>query len=146
MVSSSDRGFDREAMRRSIESVVKDIEKLVAKLANLPVSISVIVGGHDREHRGYWDRYRVIDEGDAYRIVVELPGARKDGIELYASEKSVFVKAVNEVEAPSLPRVYRVRIDLDEEIDPGTARAKYFEGLLTIEVKKQVKGRRIEIE
>ncbi|MEM0340470.1 MAG: archaeal heat shock protein Hsp20 [Acidilobaceae archaeon] len=84
----------------------------------------------------------VIDRGDEIRIVVELPGADKDKIDVKISGKKVVIKASN-------GRKYYREIELEEEVDPDSARATYKNGILEVALKKKKKeeeGKRIKIE
>ncbi len=93
-----------------------------------------------------WRRYYVYEDDDTYRIYVEIPGAEKDSIELFVETTKIFVKARNAVDAPHLPKEYRVRIELRDPIDVDSARARYVNGILVIEARKKVSGRKISVE
>jgi len=85
----------------------------------------------------------VLDEGDSIRIVAELPGVEKSGINLDCTEKTMVISASTET------RKYNRRIELPSEIDPASAKASYNNGILEVKVKKAVptpKGKRIKVE
>jgi HSP20 family protein len=85
----------------------------------------------------------VLDEGDAIRIVAELPGVEKSDVNLDSTEKTLTISVSTE------KRKYYKRIDLPAEIDPASATASYNNGILEVKVKKAVpspKGKRIKIE
>lgn len=75
----------------------------------------------------------VIPEKDKFRIVVDLPGAKKETIKIDATSKTI------EVRAESDDRKFYKKIDLTEEINPDSAKAKYNNGVLEIIVEKKRK-------
>ncbi len=91
-------------------------------------------------------RYHVKEDDDKYVVYVEVPGAGKDDVEVYARESEVYVRAVNRIEAPGLPKVYRVRVRLEEPIDVESVKARYINGLVVVECRKKLKGARVPVE
>lgn len=77
----------------------------------------------------------IFDEGDRYRIIVDIPGVDKDQINIEGSEHSIIVSTEGE-------RKYYKEIRLEDAIDPNTAKAQYKNGVLTITVEKKEKKRR----
>ncbi len=85
----------------------------------------------------------VIPEKDKIRIIVDLPGAKKESIKIDATSKMV------EVSAESEDRKFYKKIDLPEEVDPETAKAKYNNGVLEIvfgKKSKEEKRKEIKVE
>jgi HSP20 family protein len=84
-----------------------------------------------------------IDHDDkAFYIEVELPGVEKEHVDLSIGEQSVCVEAARD------DVVYLGCFSLAHAVDESKAKAKYDNGLLTIEVplKAPIKGKRIPIE
>lgn len=77
----------------------------------------------------------IFDEGDRYRIIVDIPGVEKDQINIEGGEHSIIIKTEGE-------RRYYKEIRLEDAIDPGTAKAHYKNGVLTIIVEKKEKKKR----
>ncbi|MGQ4891157.1 MAG: archaeal heat shock protein Hsp20 [Candidatus Njordarchaeia archaeon] len=75
----------------------------------------------------------VIPEKDKIRIIVDIPGAKKESIKIDATSKNV------EIRAESDDRSFYKKIDLPEEVDPESAKAKYNNGVLEIVFDKKVK-------
>jgi len=90
--------------------------------------------------------YDVISDpkGNKITVIVELPGAEKDKINIEATENSVHV------EAEGMNRKYEADIPLDVEVNPDSAKASFINGILQInfEPKSPIsgKGKRIQIE
>lgn len=119
-------------------------------------------GGYTRRIVDGWRHpyFEVLDEGDKYRILIEIPGARKEDIRVKATENTITVEArissesrLEEEHAIAMYRGYegyRTTITLDEEIIPEKVRARYNNGLLEIEapkkVPKEVEGVQIKVE
>lgn len=77
----------------------------------------------------------VFDEGDHYRIIVDIPGVEKDQINIEGSEHTIVISTEGE-------RKYYKEIRLDSAIDPATAKAQYKNGVLTITVEKKEKKKK----
>jgi len=135
--------FDRveEQFRRSMDKVRELIETY------LP--------GEEITESGYRTPLAdIVDEGDKYVIEVELPGLRKEDIEIYTYDHTIEVVARRKIERreeregflrlerayAGFRRVFTLPIDADIE----NIKAKYENGLLRIEVPKrgEEKGRR----
>ena len=85
----------------------------------------------------------VIEEPELIRIIVELPGVRKEGIDLRVNEASV------DVDVDEEGRRYSKRVPLPTGIDPSTARANYNNGVLEVTAKRsagQERSRSVTIE
>ena len=72
----------------------------------------------------------VIDAGDEVWVVAELPGVDKDKIDIKVTDRKVRIRASN-------GKKYYKEVELPEEVDPKTAKAKYNNGVLDIKIKKK---------
>ncbi|UNQ72616.1 archaeal heat shock protein Hsp20 [Infirmifilum sp. NZ] len=77
----------------------------------------------------------VFDEGDYYRVIVDIPGVEKDQINIEATENSMIISTSGD-------RKYYKEITFKDAIKPDTAKAQYKNGVLTITVEKKVKKER----
>jgi HSP20 family protein len=75
----------------------------------------------------------VIEDNDVLRVIAEIPGVRKENIDLSATDKSLLVKA----ESDDHRRKYFKEIDLPCTIIPDSASAKFKNGVLEVELKKE---------
>ncbi len=86
----------------------------------------------------------VIEEDNRIKVVAELPGVRKEDIELSVDERMMTVKVDTE------SRKYFKEIELPAVVDPNTAKASYNNGVLEVVVEKKAeapkKGHRVKIE
>ncbi|MHA1615766.1 MAG: archaeal heat shock protein Hsp20 [Candidatus Njordarchaeales archaeon] len=78
----------------------------------------------------------VYSEDDKIRVIIDLPGAKKESIKINASETDV------EVKAEAGDRKYYKRIQLPEEVIPESAKARYNNGILEITFEKKKKGKK----
>ncbi len=98
------------------------------------------------------------DKGDSFAVEVDLPGIKKDDIKLKVGDDTITIRAdaVKEKEEEkkeyyakerSSVGYYRV-ISLPEKVKRDTAKAKFNEGTLHIEVKKadESAGKEVKIE
>ena len=98
----------------------------------------------------------VVDEGNAIKVVADMPGVDKKDISVKVDRDTIEISAERkeakedkkkdyyycERSYSSYKRVFR----LPEEIDPESADAEYKNGVLYITLKKKDKGRRKEIK
>lgn len=82
----------------------------------------------------------VIEEEDKVRVVMELPGVRKDDIRLHATAK------VLDIDVETENRKFSKHLDLPCEVKGGSARATYKNGVLQIVLQKSPKKRKREIK
>ncbi len=75
----------------------------------------------------------VITSDQEIRVIVELPGVKKDEIKVSATENTVSIRT----ETPE--RKYSKEVDLPEDIEPSTARSTYNNGMLEITFKRKGK-------
>ncbi|HIP66941.1 MAG TPA: Hsp20/alpha crystallin family protein [Candidatus Nanopusillus sp.] len=100
----------------------------------------------------FFEGYRVplvdiLDEGDKYIIEVELPGLRKEDIEIYTYDNILEIIAKRKIERKEeeegiirLERAYsgfRRAFTLPTDADVDKIKAKYENGLLIIEIPKR---------
>ena len=92
----------------------------------------------------------VVDEGDSIRVVADLPGFKKDEIELYMEDGSLVIRAERKEEIEEKDKdyirreriygeVYR-KIPLPVEVDLDKAKASYNNGVLEIVLPKTEKA------
>ena len=88
----------------------------------------------------------IIDEKNQLRIIAELPGVRKEDIDLHATEKKLEIKVDTE------ERKYYKSLELPCKVKPETAEAKYNNGVLEVTIQKvepskeEEKKKRIDIK
>ena len=103
-------------------------------------------------------RVDVKETGDAYTVDAEIPGVKKEGInvEIEGNEVTIAAEVRNGKEARDGERVLRTerfygkaerRFVLPQEIDEAKASAKFSDGVLelTLPKKQAVASRRVEI-
>ncbi len=97
----------------------------------------------------------IVDQGDEFLVVVELPGVKKEDIEVdLVDERTLVIRAERkeEEEAPGYRGRYAVRfyksVTLPEPVTMEGGRATYRNGVLEIHLKKlkHSKGKRIKVE
>ncbi len=101
-------------------------------------------------------RVDVLDRGDAFKVKIDLPGTDRKDVRVRVTKNSINVAAYGSDEHEEIMHdfytkerssegYYRV-IRLPEEIEGKTARAKFANGLLQIEVKKAEGSLASEVE
>ena len=85
----------------------------------------------------------VNEEEDQIVLIAEMPGVRKEDIQLNATNRSITISTEN-VESG---RTYFKEIDLPAAINQDYAKARYTNGILEVRLKKiKEKGKAIDIE
>ena len=79
------------------------------------------------------------EQDDKITVVVEIPGASRDSIKIKAKEDELYVEAEGE-------RKYAKRIKLPAKVDVKSAKAKFKNGILTIELKKLSKDEGVDVK
>jgi len=89
----------------------------------------------------------VIDEGDRYIINSELPGVSKEDIKLNVSDNNVEISAEHKEEEEEKKKnyirkerrafSYHRTLPLPEKVESSKAKAKFNNGILTVEILKQ---------
>ncbi len=85
----------------------------------------------------------VIETDDEVQVIAEMPGVRKENIDLNATERTLEIKAEGE------NRRYHEIVELPCEVIPESAKARYNNGVLEVVFKKkhpEKKGKKIKIE
>jgi HSP20 family protein len=100
----------------------------------------------------------LVEEGNKIRVKADLPGVDKNEIKLNITKNSISIRAATKKEERREGKNYYYMersasgyfrtIPLPSEVDPRTARAKFYNGTLEIEVNKHGKseGREIKVE
>ena len=85
------------------------------------------------EDRGFREpMVDVLEEPTTVRVIAELPGVDKDGIDLRATETRMILKAKGEKD-----RVYQKELQFPATIIPDSAKAKFKNGVLEIEFRRR---------
>lgn len=83
----------------------------------------------------------VIETDNEVQVIAEMPGVRKEDIELKATERSLEIRAEGE------NRKYHETVSLPVEVDPDSAKARYNNGVLEVTLTKKVGGgKKIKVE
>ncbi len=83
----------------------------------------------------------VIETDNEIQVIAEMPGVKKDDIELKATERSLEIKAEGET------RKYHEVVSLPADVDPDSAKARYNNGVLEVILQKKAgSGKKIKIE
>ncbi|MET1123850.1 MAG: Hsp20/alpha crystallin family protein [Archaeoglobaceae archaeon] len=99
----------------------------------------------------------VIDEGEKFRVIADLPGFNKEDIEVYFEDGDLVIKAERKVEEEEKGRdylrrerrygVFVRRVSIPVEVDVANVKARYNNGVLEVTIPKKVKEKaRIQIE
>jgi HSP20 family protein len=74
----------------------------------------------------------VIEDTDVIRVIAEIPGVRKENVDLSTTETSLLIQA----ESEDRRRKYYKELDLPCSIVPDSATAKFKNGVLEVELRK----------
>ena len=101
----------------------------------------------------------VVETADGYRVTVDLPGVRKDAIQVNVHENTLTISApVNEEKEAGEETRWLLRertfgnlsrsIALPEAIDDGASEAKFVDGVLQLTLKKAraTQSKRLQIQ
>jgi HSP20 family protein len=99
----------------------------------------------------------VTDDGEVFRIVMELPGVAKDGLEIELKDDAIRVRGQRPaqpekekllVDGRHAGRVFERQFTLGREIDRDKVNARLENGLLTLTLPRraEVKPQRIQVE
>lgn len=72
----------------------------------------------------------IFDEGDSIKVVAELPGAEKDGINLELAEKLLTIRVKTQT------KEYYKEVRLPTTVDKAVAESTYRNGILEVKLKK----------
>lgn len=105
---------------------------------------NVIPVGKDRDTREPFTSSMIDEKNNEVNITAEMPGIRKEDIELNATENEVVIKA------DSNGRKYYKYIPAPSPVDPDSASAKYNNGVLEVTLKlkdtRKKEGKTVKIE
>uniref|UniRef100_A0A7C5LCS4 Hsp20/alpha crystallin family protein n=1 Tax=Caldiarchaeum subterraneum TaxID=311458 RepID=A0A7C5LCS4_CALS0 len=93
--------------------------------------------------------YNVVETEDMYVVTVDMPGVKRDEIELQVFENQLAIEAPCRSDLPSrrYGNKYKVLIDLPRPINPEQVKARYVQGVLEVRVSKKAgRGVRIPVE
>ena len=128
--------------RKVIVSIMGDIETAIDRAMAI---VGKIIGGVEEKIVGL-KRYYLEDLPDKFVIYIELPGVRKEDIDLYASERELYVKAKRSIKLPRLPETIEIPIKLPAPIEVDKVKAKFENGILIVEAPKLKAPKSIKIE
>ena len=77
----------------------------------------------------------VIEDESGVKVVAELPGVEKEDIKLYATVRGLTISVDN------MDRRYFKELEFESEIDRGSAKSSYRNGVLEISFKKRQEDR-----
>jgi HSP20 family protein len=124
---------DIERFLAEIETVLKRVRSLVGTVG---LAVGDVIKGITRPG------CEVHDLGDRIRVLAELPGVdRRDlSVTLSGDGRTLLVRGRRE------DREIAYDIELPARVNPATARARYRNGLLVVELEKAREGYEIKIE
>jgi HSP20 family protein len=107
--------------------------------------------------RGTFPAINVYEQGNAAVLTAEIPGVKAKDLELTVLGDSITLKGERRDEAGENERYYRkerpvgsfVRtVTLPTAVDPGSVKAEYHDGVLTVRMEKEEKAkvRKVEIK
>ena len=140
--------FDR-FIERALENVERAIEHVQRAIEEAEERLKEAEREFERKFREIEYRFRdiarceVLDEGDRVRIVVDLPGFRRENIRVYVEDHSIIIRAEEEDRVRA--RQFYKRFSLPSNVDIDNARASFRNGILEIIVPKRG-VRRIKVE
>ncbi len=122
------------------------VERLVSELANEKgMAMEVVV-----------PRVDVVDEGDAYQLIVEMPGVSKDLLSVHLEAEALLLRGARKAidgerllkngRRADLP--FEARFTLGGDVDRGKIRARLEDGLVYVKLprREEDKPRKIEVE
>lgn len=93
--------------------------------------------------------YNVVETENEYIVTVDMPGVKKEEIELQAYEDRLSIEAPCREHIPSrrFGNRYRLLVELPGGVDVSSASARYLHGVLEVKIaKKGRKGTKIVVE
>lgn len=122
-------------LRRQFESEVEDLLKTIKEIESRTGCIMPL--------------YSLVETEDEYVLTVDMPGVRKEDIDMQVFEKHIAVEAPCYMKIPSRRQGnrYRLMVELPQSINPESVRARYLQGVLEVRINKRTsKGVKINIE
>ena len=117
----------------------QDGEPLMQEFGNAPAPPKISDKGPD-EREPLID---LIESGEMIKVIVELPGVRKEDIEIDAHERLLEIEVDNE------SKQFHEQIDLPCDVLKNSVKAGYKNGVLEISMKRiarKKKGRTVQVE
>jgi len=74
----------------------------------------------------------IVEEGDEFIVVAEIPGVRKEDISLSATETTLSITA----RSADKERNYEKVVEISAKINPNVAKARYTNGILEVRLQK----------
>lgn len=93
--------------------------------------------------------YHIMESENEYVVTIDMPGVRKEEIDLQVYEDRLSVEAPCRRDIPSgrYGNRYRLLVELPSAVDVNSAKARYVQGVLEVMVaKKGRKGTKIAVE
>ncbi len=93
--------------------------------------------------------HQIVDTENEYVITIDMPGADKEKIDLYADENRLTIEAPCRQDIPSARygNRYRLMIELPTTVDISNIKARYLQGVLEVRIpKKKTRGTKIKVE
>ena len=91
-------------------------------------------------------KHHITETEEKYIIQAEIPGTKKEDIKIYTNSNIISIKAKPYIKLPWTPEEYRAKIKLENQTEPEKAKAKYEDGILTIEIPKKNEVKELPIE
>ena len=122
------------------------VDHLVSELANEKGTATEVVV----------PRVDVVDEGDAYQLIVEMPGVSKDLLSVHLGAEALLLRGARKAidgerllkngRRADLP--FEARFTLGGDVDRGKIRARLEDGLVYVKLprREEDKPRKIEVE
>jgi HSP20 family protein len=86
--------------------------------------------------------YNLVETEDEYVLTVDMPGVRKEDIDMQVFEKHITIEAPCHMNIPSRRHGnrYRLMVELPQAINPETVKARYLHGVLEVRINKRMRG------
>jgi HSP20 family protein len=124
-----------QRLRRQFESEVEDLLRTIKEIESRTGCIMPL--------------YNLVETEDEYVLTVDMPGVRKEDIDMQVFEKHITIEAPCHMNIPSRRHGnrYRLMVELPQAINPETVKARYLHGVLEVRINKRIgRGVKINIE
>jgi len=101
-------------------------------------------------------RVDVVDEGDAYQLIVEMPGVSKDSLSVHLEAEALLLRGARKaIDTDLLLRngrcaevPFEARFTIGADVDRGKIKARLEDGLVYVKLprREEDKPRKIEVE
>jgi len=106
--------------------------------------------------QGVVPRVDVVDEGDAYQLIVEMPGVSKDSLSVHLEAEDLLLRGARKaIDSDHLLRngrcadlPFEARFTIGADVDRGKITARLEDGLVYVKLprREEDKPRKIEVE